>query len=42
MPTVYYGPSVCNCDGVDYTKTDIENAAALALELAKKGRTIGM
>ncbi|KAL1633576.1 hypothetical protein SLS58_011028 [Diplodia intermedia] len=41
MPTIYYEPSVCNCDGVDYSKADIENAASLALELAKKGRTIG-
>ncbi|KAL0258062.1 hypothetical protein SLS55_007233 [Diplodia seriata] len=40
MPTIYYEPSLCNCDGVDYSKADIENAASLALELAKKGRTI--
>ncbi|KAL1614891.1 hypothetical protein SLS54_009445 [Diplodia seriata] len=41
MPIIYYEPSLCNCDGVDYSKADIENAASLALELAKKGRTIG-
>ncbi|KAI9741308.1 MAG: hypothetical protein M1834_003025 [Cirrosporium novae-zelandiae] len=39
--TIYYEPSGCNCDGTDYTRTDINNAATKALSLASEGKTLG-
>ncbi|KAI9835761.1 MAG: hypothetical protein M1819_001940 [Sarea resinae] len=41
MAEIQYEPSGCNCDGTDYTKTDIQNAASKALQLASQGQTIG-
>jgi len=38
---IYFLPSGCNCDGVGYTRADIQNAAEAALALASQGETLG-
>ncbi|KAF2139190.1 uncharacterized protein K452DRAFT_300733 [Aplosporella prunicola CBS 121167] len=39
--TIYYEPTVCNCDGTDYSQSDINVAASEALRMAKAGKTLG-